>query len=563
MRLFGEILRQRGRLSETGVDEVLARQAQRGGRFGEVAVELGLIGEPDVLATLAEQFDLRYLPLLPRDFSPVFKDVAPLSFLKKFLLIPIQSGDERFIAANDPLRAEAIDDLAHLLGWPGAEVVLSSRHEIVGAIHVLFDTDEHAATAEQVIRTMDSGAAGTLFSGMEESGDLLDDASEAPTIRLVNLMLSQAVQDRASDIHIEPYQQRLRIRQRIDGILYDMLSPPVHVHAALASRIKVMADLNIAETRLPQDGRIEIRIGNTNVDIRVSTLPTSFGERLVLRLLYKSAVLKSLNDLGMPADILTTFNKLIHAPHGILLITGPTGSGKTTTLYAALATLNSPDTNILTIEDPIEYRIEGISQMQVNPKINLTFARGLRTIVRQDPDIILVGEIRDGETAEIAVQSALTGHLVFSTLHTNDSASAVTRLLKMGVEPFLITSAVNAVLAQRLVRLLCPQCREEYMPLPEMLAGLGPGGSGLGDRALWRAQSCVACHQTGYRGRSGIFELLVLDEKIQAMILAGADANTLKQQAVAAGMRTLLDDGVARIVSGRTSIEEIFRVTRL
>jgi general secretion pathway protein E len=401
-----------------------------------------------------------------------------------------------------------------------------------------------------------------LFSEIEEIGDLLDDTSDSPVIRLVNLMFSQAIRDNASDIHIEPYQNTLKIRERLDGILHDMLSPPKQVQAALVSRIKIMARLNIAEKRLPQDGRIELKVADREIDVRVSTLPTAFGERVVLRLLKKSSVLLSLADLGLPEARLAPFAAAIKAPTGIILVTGPTGSGKTTTLYAALCAINTTDINIITIEDPIEYRIDGIGQVQVNPKIDLTFASGLRSIVRQDPDVILVGEIRDSETAEIAMQSALTGHLVFSTLHTNDAAGAITRLRDMGIEPFLLASSLNVVLAQRLVRVICPHCKEPYVPSAEMWSriGLHPERY-LGQRAF-RGKGCDHCLHTGYRGRRGIFELLPMSPAMKSLVLTTADANEIRQQAMAEGMVSLAEDGADKVAQGQTTIEEVYRVCR-
>jgi general secretion pathway protein E len=348
----------------------------------------------------------------------------------------------------------------------------------------------------------------------------------------------------------------------VDGILYDKLSPPKRIQSTLISRIKIMAKLNIAEKRLPQDGRIEIKIGDKNIDIRVSTIPTAFGERVVLRLLDKTTVLLSVTDLGMPDDRLKEFNRIIRSAHGIMLVTGPTGSGKTTTLYAALCTINTTDVNIITIEDPVEYQIDGIGQIQVNPKIDLTFAKGLRSIVRQDPDVILVGEIRDLETAEIAIQSALTGHLVFSTLHTNDSASAVTRLIDMGIEPFLVTSSVIAILAQRLVRVICEDCKEAYSPDEESLQSIGIRPEALGGRKIYRGKGCPSCLHTGYRGRSGIFEMMVLDDTVKSTILKTSDANAIGHAAVDRGMITLRQDGAKKVLDGITTIEEVFRITQ-
>jgi len=375
-------------------------------------------------------------------------------------------------------------------------------------------------------------------------------------------MLSQAVKDGASDIHIEPSQTRINIRSRVDGILYNMLSPPKHIQQALISRVKIMADMNIAEKRLPQDGRIEIKIAEKNIDIRASTIPTAFGERVVLRLLDKSSILLRLSDIGMPEDRLQGFKRLILSAHGIILVTGPTGSGKTTTLYGALSTINKTDINIITIEDPIEYQIEGIGQIQVNPKIDLTFAKGLRSIVRQDPDVILVGEIRDMETAEIAIQSALTGHLVFSTLHTNDAASAVTRLIDMGVEPFLVTSSVIGIMAQRLLRVICDNCKEEYTPDEESLLNIGITPEMTEGKKFYRGKGCPACLNTGYRGRTGVFELMLMDDSIKNLILKTSDANAIKNMAVKKGMTSLRHDGTQKVFDGISTIEEVFRVTQ-
>jgi general secretion pathway protein E len=409
---------------------------------------------------------------------------------------------------------------------------------------------------------MSEATADDLISEISETADLLDETSDAPIIRLVNLLVSGAIKDRASDIHVEPYSGNLKIRYRIDGILYDILSLPRRIQSPLVSRIKIMAKLNIAEKRLPQDGRIELKIGDRLVDVRVSVLPTAFGERVVLRLLDKSGNLLMLSDLGMHDERIKLLDRLIKSPYGIILVTGPTGSGKTTTLYAALSTINRPEINIITIEDPIEYQIDGVGQIQVNPKIDLTFAAGLRSIVRQDPDVILVGEIRDRETAEIAIQSSLTGHLVFSTLHTNDAASAVTRLIDMGIEPFLVTSSVVAIIAQRLVRLLCPHCKEVYVPDVETLANLGLSMSVISGNTFYRKRGCNLCMQTGFRGRTAIFEILVVDDNIKRMVLKTSDSNQINELAVRQGMITLQQDGIQKVLNGMTTTEEVLRVTR-
>jgi general secretion pathway protein E len=476
-------------------------------------------------------------------------------------MIPWTHGEDAFVAVNDPLVFQPLDDLRLALGWNGFKTVLATHSTILSAVNMAYDMGRDSA--EEVIEGMHGDEdSDQIMSEIEETGDLLDETSDAPIIRLVNLMLSQAVKARASDIHIEPYQNQLKIRYRVDGILYDKLTPPKHIQSTLVSRIKIMAKLNIAEKRLPQDGRIEIKIGDKNVDIRVSSIPTAFGERVVLRLLDKTSTLLRLSDLGMSEDNLKVFDGLIRNPHGIILVTGPTGSGKTTTLYGALSKINKPQINIITVEDPIEYQINGIAQIQVNPKIDLTFAKGLRSIVRQDPDVILVGEIRDLETAAISIQSALTGHLVFSTLHTNDSASAVTRLMDMGIERFLVSSSVIAILAQRLVRVICEECKEAYVPDKESLESIGLSLDSLKDKKIYRGRGCSACLQTGYMGRKGIFEFMLLDDDLKNLILKTSDANAIKRKAVEKGMLTVRQDGALKVLNGTTTIEEVFRVTQ-
>jgi len=516
--------------------------------------------ELSLLQKLGRELVMEYTFSLPADIHTDFTSSVPIAFLKKYIMVPVTTGDDTFIAINDPFNYQPIDELRHILNWNGIRQVLCPKAAIISAINFAYDMTQN--TAEEVMQDIDEEDPEALFSEIEETGDLLDDTSDSPVIRLVNLMFSQAVRDKASDIHIEPYQNFLKIRQRLDGILYDMLSPPKHVQSALISRIKVMANLNIAEKRLPQDGRIELKVGNKEVDIRVSTLPTAFGERVVLRLLDKSSVLLSLTDLGMPDDRFAPFQEQIKAAHGIVLVTGPTGSGKTTTLYAALTSINKTDINIITVEDPIEYRINGIGQVQVNPKIDLTFASGLRSIVRQDPDVILVGEIRDSETAQIAIQSALTGHLVFSTLHTNDSASAITRLIDMGIEPFLIASSINAILAQRLVRIICSHCKESYIPDPDAMKKLGLSDEEMEGKMVYRGKGCGKCHYTGFKGRCGIFELLLMNQHMKHLVLTTANSNDIKEQGIKNGMITLRRDGADKVLNGITTIEEVFRVSQ-
>jgi len=441
MKILTEILVDSFGVSSEEIEHALTWQSDKGGLLDDILVKQKILSEEDLLKARAMLCGLELIQELPEDFDYFFTEKVSIHFLKKFKLIPIATRQECFMAMGDPAHFQQLDDLVRVLQWEGIKTCLAPAQEIFSAINAAYDLNR--ANADQVMQDIDEGDPESILSEIEETADLLDDTSDAPVIKLVNLMLSQAVKEGASDIHIEPFQFSLKIRKRVDGILYDMYTPPKHVQSKLVSRVKIMAKMDIAEKRLPQDGRIEIRIAEKNVDIRVSTLPTPFGERIVLRLLDKTSILLSLSELGMSQKNLETINSLIKAPHGVVLVTGPTGSGKTTTLYSALTILNTPDINIITVEDPIEYQINGISQMQVNQKIGLTFANGLRTIVRQDPDVILVGEIRDLETAEIAVQAALTGHLVFSTLHTNDSASAVTRLIDMGLESFLVSSSVK------------------------------------------------------------------------------------------------------------------------
>jgi len=563
MKPIGEMLVESFGLEEEALAGALDVQEEKGGQLGEILVQQKKLSEEDLLQARSLQCGLELKTTIPTALDHFFTDRIPIGFLKKFKMIPVATPEESYIALADPFYFQQLDDLQRVLHWEGIKICLAPHDEIFIAINTAYDKSSQGA-ADQVLQDIDEDDPEAIFSEIEETADLLDDTSDAPVIKLVNLMLSQAVRDNASDIHIEPYKDRVKIRKRVDGILYDMFTPPKHVQAKLISRVKIMAKMDIAERRLPQDGRLEIRIADKNVDLRVSSLPTAFGERVVMRLLDKSTVLLSLESLGMFKSDLARFEQLLKAPYGIILVTGPTGSGKTTTLYSALSILNKPGVNIITVEDPIEYQITGISQMQVNSKIGLTFASGLRTIVRQDPDIILVGEIRDLETAEVAIQSALTGHLVFSTLHTNDSAGAITRLINMGVEPFLVSSSVNAILAQRLVRKICPHCRDSYKPDKDYLARVGLSPIKFGDRVLYHGHGCPECMGTGYKGRLGLFELMVLNDNLKSLILTTSDTGQIKRQALASlamGMRTLRQDGLRKVLAGLTTLEEVFRVS--
>jgi general secretion pathway protein E len=519
------------------------------------------ITEEELLQILSNHFAIPYWPDLPTESINIdFTQTVSISYLKKFKMIPVETPQSSVIAVSDPSNFQPIDDLRRLLQKPEAPVVLVAQDVIMAAINLAYDMSR--SSAKDFFEEMDEESADDLISEINETADLLDETSDAPIIKLVNLLVAGAIKDRASDIHVEPYSSNLKIRYRIDGILYDILNLPRRIQSTLVSRIKIMAKLNIAEKRLPQDGRIEIKIADRLIDIRVSVIPTAFGERVVLRLLDKTGKMLMLSDLGMHDERISLLNKLIKSPYGIILVTGPTGSGKTTTLYAALSTINQPAINIITIEDPIEYQMEGVGQIQVNPKIDLTFAAGLRSIVRQDPDVILIGEIRDRETAEIAIQSSLTGHLVFSTLHTNDAASAVTRLIDMGIEPFLVTSSIIAIIAQRLVRMLCPHCKETYIPDDESLSNLGLDKSILQNNTFYRKKGCNLCMQTGFRGRTAIFEIMIVDDAIKRLVLKTSDANQINELALKQGMVTLQQNGISKVMEGITTVEEVLRVTR-
>jgi general secretion pathway protein E len=562
---LGELLREIAGVTEAQLEEALAQQRESGAPIGDVLIKLRYVTREQFLEALARQFDLPFLSALPRtSVNSALLAKIPLSFAKRYELVPlVEEHGQVPVAISNPLNLHLIDDVRLLTGVP-VTPVLASSEAIEDVLHALYEQAQE--TAEEVIEDLDSTRLNQLAESIEETTDLLTATEDAPIIRLLNSLMFRAVKERASDIHIEPYEREVVVRYRIDGVLHNVLTPPKRVHAALISRVKIMAGLDIAERRTPQDGRIGIRIGDREVDIRVSIIPVANGERAVLRLLDKEHLLLDLNQLGFSPAHRQRFDELIRLPYGILLVTGPTGSGKTTTLYAALSQINTPDKNILTIEDPIEYQLKGIGQMQINPKIQLTFASSLRSILRQDPDVILVGEIRDAETAEISIHAALTGHLVFSTLHTNDASGAVTRLVDMGIEPFLVASSVVAIVAQRLVRTICSACRQSYDPSPEELArlGLNRPSAAHGGRSitLARGVGCPTCASSGYRGRVAIYEILLVDDQIRRLIMAKADAGALRDAAVAAGMRTLRLDGMAKVLQGLTTAEEVLRVTQ-
>lgn len=477
----------------------------------------------------------------------------PLSFARGRLVLPLQERDGKLVVvAGNPADLAAIDEVRGVYGM-AVETVATSPRVVLDTVNRLYA--RLGSSAQEVVEELEGEDLSVIATALSEPKDLLDLTDEAPVIRLLNSILAEAVKERASDIHIEPYERELEVRFRIDGILYPKLSPPKVVQEALVSRVKIMAGLNIAEKRLPQDGRIRVIVAGRDVDIRVSLIPTFFGERVVLRLLDRQKGLVSLADIGFTEAGVRAAERLLGRTSGIILVTGPTGSGKSTTLYACLNHLNAPQKNIITIEDPIEYQVKGVGQIQVNPRIDLTFANGLRSILRQDPDIIMVGEIRDAETAEIAMQASLTGHLVLSTLHTNDAATAISRLIDMGIEPFMVASSLSAVLAQRLVRRICPHCREPYAPDREY-AGIPLPPT------LYRGRGCDRCFGIGMAGRTGIYEFLPIDGEVCSMIIRRTPAGAIKEYATAKGMRTLREDGLAKAAAGITTIEEVLRVTQ-
>ncbi|MBI2425422.1 MAG: type II secretion system ATPase GspE [Candidatus Hydrogenedentes bacterium] len=559
-----EILITRGCVHLEQITEALELQKLRPKRVGEILLDLGYVEEEHILEALGEQFNIPVELSLSGEVDSALTSKVPINFIREYRMVPYKkNGVAYYVAVNDPVNLLPLDDLRLLLDGPVIPVLC--RHaDIERIIDTYFEQQGQNAADMIDSITMTETAGGEISSleGSESERDLLDLANEAPIIKLINLVITGAVKERASDIHMEPFEREVRVRYRIDGVLYEKFSVPKSQQAAVISRVKIMANLNIAEHRLPQDGRIKIRLSGKEIDIRVSIIPIAHGERVVMRILEKGNFVFSLEELGMHVRDHSRLDKLIRSSHGIILVTGPTGSGKSTTLYAALQRVNSPDKNIITVEDPIEYQIEGIGQIQVRPKIGLTFAAGLRSILRQDPDIILVGEIRDLETAEMAVQASLTGHLVFSTLHTNDSAGAITRLVNMGIEPFLVTSSTIAIQAQRLVRRLCPHCKQPYTADTEAFRELGIKEKDIKDRTLYQPQGCNACAQRGYYGRNGIFELIVMNPHIQELALQGADSNMIKREARKYGMRTLREDGVERVLQGFTTLEEIMRVTR-
>jgi general secretion pathway protein E len=559
---LGEILLRQTRLTPEQLERARTLQGEKNERLADLLVEEGLLNPDEILAAIGHQQGLPVVSAIdPAEIDESILSAVPIGFAKQNRVLPLgwsRDGVLR-VAVADPLAVAPLDDLHLLFDGAELELVLAREAVILNAINIAYDrgvtsTDQLAEEAHD-----DLDALATEIS--HEPKDLLESTDDAPIIRLVNSLLQHAVKERASDIHIEPFESEVRVRFRIDDVLYEPMKPlPRALQAPIASRIKIMGNLDIAEKRLPQDGRIRLKIAGRDYDVRLSTVPVAHGERLVLRLLPDTQELLDLEKIGFNPTQLAALDRIIKRPNGIFLVTGPTGSGKTTTLHAALAKINGPDKNIITIEDPVEITQAGVGQIEVNPKISLTFATGLRAILRQDPNVVLVGEIRDVETAEIAIQASLTGHLVLSTLHTNDAASALTRLVDMGVEPFLVGSSLVAVLAQRLVRVLCKSCKEAYTTTDEELREIGvkPPGRPV---TLYRGVGCPACSHTGYRGRFGIFELMQIDDEIRGLLTQNVDAKTIKATAMRKGMGTLRADGARKVLAGITSVAEVIRAT--
>jgi type IV pilus assembly protein PilB len=546
-------------LQPSQVEDVLNEADLNGKTIAQAMVDSGFVDEYGFYQTIAEGLGTDFIDLAEREIAPEILGLIPSGLARLHGALPIEmSGNILYVALVDPLDNRAAEDLRFALGKE-IHVVVSPTEQIEDQIKRYYGTD--TASMDEILKQL--GQVGELLQLREEDGAAAveAEANATPIIRFVDLILYQAIQDRASDIHFEPFENEFKIRYRVDGALYEMSPPPRHLALPVISRVKVMANMNIAERRLPQDGRIQKNIAGRSVDLRVSTLPTQFGESLVLRVLDRTTVNLDLEALGMPDYIHDFLLEVIHRPNGIFIATGPTGSGKTTTLYSCLRKINTIDSKLLTAEEPVEYDLEGIVQVPVNEAIGLTFARILRSFLRQDPDRIMVGETRDLETAQIAIQASLTGHLVFTTLHTNDAPGAITRLIDMGVEPFLVSSTLEAVLGQRLLRSICPKCRTAYQPNEALLAELDTSRRDIGEKQFYYGKGCDACNNTGYKGRKGIYELLQITDPIRELINERAPTVTLKQKAIELGMVTLRQDGLRSIFAGDTTIEEVLKYT--
>ncbi|MBU1147001.1 MAG: Flp pilus assembly complex ATPase component TadA [Candidatus Omnitrophica bacterium] len=557
--LLGERLIQKGLISRRELDKGLKEHEKTGLFLGTTLVRLGFISEEELYPVLAEQLTIKYVKLREISIDPKILEKVPARYACHYRLMPVKfDKDILSVAVSDPLDIRSLDDLRLLLG---CDVVglLATESDITEAIRKYYGIG--AETIEEIVDTGEM--AKDIELSAKKTEDIEDLAEDASIIKFVNQILVQAVKDRVTDIHIEPYEDELKVRYRVDGVLYDIPIPQniKYFQAAIVSRIKIMASLDIAERRLPQDGRIKIKVGGEELDLRISILPTQFGESVDIRLL-SGAMLYSLKNLGLSSYDQKITEGLIKKPHGIIFVTGPTGSGKTTTLYACLSKINNKDKKIITIEDPIEYQLKGVTQIQIHSRIGLTFAAGLRSMLRHDPDIMMVGEVRDFETAEITIRVALTGHLVFSTLHTNDAAGGMARLLDMGVEPYLAASSIECFAAQRLVRLICPNCKVEKRPDKEILKEFGINEKNISKLVIYEGKGCESCKFTGYRGRTGIYEFLLMHEEIRELVLRRSSADQIKKKALELGMCTLRMDGWEKVKKGLTTIDEVIRVTK-
>jgi len=563
--ILNELLRERGLISDAQLAEIQEEHERTGKALSQIIVDFGLMSEDQLLQALALHLNMEFIQLENTELPPTVLRAMPSSAARMYGAVPIAAtGNSVTVAVLDPYNPHLAEELSFVLG-KDVHLTLAPPKQIENVIARYYS--EESGSLKDVLQDMekqlaDSDIVATAEKGGAQGVAALEElASQAPIVRFVNLILFQAIQDRASDIHFEPFEDEFKIRYRVDGALYEMAPPPKHLAVPVISRLKVMSNLNIAERRLPQDGRIQLPVSGRQVDLRVSTLPTAFGESVVLRVLDRTVVNLKLESLGMPADLQEQLNELIHIPNGIFIVTGPTGSGKTTTLYSCLNRINTIDLKLLTAEDPVEYDIEGIMQVPVNEALGMTFARALRAFLRQDPDIIMVGEMRDLETATISIGASLTGHLVFTTLHTNDAPGAVTRMIDMGVEPFLISSTLEAVLAQRLVRTVCKRCRVAYEPTDAVLTEIGLSRVDVKDRPFYYGKGCVECNETGYKGRKGLFELLVVSEPVRELINIRAPAGVIRAKALELGMRPLRDDGIRCILNGETTVEEVLKYT--
>lgn len=558
--MFGELLVSKGLLSNEELNNVLNEQREHGGRLGEALLRLNLLSDEDVTLALAEHLSLEYIRL--DDISKIDASIArklPEAIAKRFCLIAIDEEDKEIVVAMaDPLNVVAIDTIALKIKRQ-IKVVISSPKEINHAIEMIYHGSDVEEQQLRDLVELEGEKIETIEDAPEEDtgGESEEAATKAPVIRFVDLLLSQAVKSRASDVHIEPQEKSMMIRMRVDGVLRDMVPPARKMQAAVLARIKILSDMDIAERRLPQDGRLKIRASGRDIDVRVSSIPTIYGEKIVMRILDATAASRDLDELGFEENRLKEFKSALSLPHGIIVVTGPTGSGKSTTLYAALNFLKSPEDNITTVEDPVEYRLAGINQIQIKPEIKLDFARCLRAILRQDPDIILIGEIRDKETVEIAIKASLTGHLVLSTFHTNDAPSAISRFLYMGIEPYLLASTLNLVLAQRLVRRICDKCKEPVQLNEEVIKHLKIDPQQAKNAVFYHGKGCNACGNTGYKGRLPIFEFLIMDNEIREMVIKGSNERDIRAKSRQKGYGGLLESGVSNMLKGLTTAEEV------